>query len=158
MVLINRLALFIAVFLFICSCKSAPKNTGDDNRFKNSMITMEKTACYGTCPVYSIIIYGNGKTVYEGKEHVKKTGKYEKQLSPQEISKLFNAFECANFFDFRSEYTEEVTDLPTTYLTFEHRGFKKKITDYYGAPEELKKLEKLVEAIVESESGWKEIE
>ncbi len=42
-----------------------------------------------------------------------------------------------------SEYTEMITDLPTTHI----RIFDKKITDYYGAPKELKELEKLIDDI-----------
>lgn len=128
-------------------------------RYEGSIITLEKTECYGTCPVYTITIFGTGKVMYEGKKHVKKEGKYEKELKDNEVSKLFNAFECANFFDFKSEYTDELLmDLPTTYITFEHRGFKKKIKDYVGAPEELKKLEKMVEEISEGDEGWVKIE
>ena len=43
-----------------------------------------------------------------------------------------------------NEYTEKITDLPTTYIQIK----EKKIKDYYGAPKKLKDLEKLIEEIV----------
>lgn len=147
--------LFILTIAFICCTKR--KADSEYNRFENSVITLEKEPCYGTCPVYTITIKGTGEAVYEGKDHVSKKGKYQKQLGDKETNKLFNAFECSNFSDFRSEYTDNVSDMPTNYLTFEHRGYKKRIRDYYGAPEELKKLEKMVEEIAESEEGWTKI-
>jgi len=149
-------AFLLTVVSVQSSCRKS-KAASEFNRFENSTIILEKTPCYGTCPVYVITIKGTGEVMYEGKEHVTKKGKYQKKLSDKEVNKLFNAFECSNFSDFRSEYTEEVSDMPTTYLTFEHRGYKKKITDYYGAPEELKKLEKMVEEIAESEEGWDQV-
>jgi hypothetical protein len=148
----------VMIFLTLSGifCKHPQKPNPD--RFAKSEISLEKTECYGTCPVYSITIYGTGKVLYEGKRFVKKEGKYEKQLSQRQTSKIFNAFECASFFDFNSEYTAGISDLPTTYVTFQHRGFKKKITDYYGGPDELKKLEKMVEDIAMSDEGWSKIE
>lgn len=135
------------------ACKPSPQ--GSANRFENSLITLEKQECYGTCPVYTVTVSGTGKVVYEGKRFVKKEGKFEKQLSTAQTYKLFNAYECANFFDFKTEYNDElISDLPSTYISFEHRGFKRKILDRYNAPEELKDLEKMVEEIVESEEGW----
>jgi hypothetical protein len=137
---------------FLMSCKSSQVK----NNYKNSFIEMEKTPCYGWCPVYKISVSGEGKAVYEGKRNVDKLGKFEKQLSVEETKHLFDAFEASNFTDFKSEYTDQVTDLPTTYLTFSHRGFSKKIKDYYNAPSELKKLEKLVEEVANLE-GWTEV-
>jgi hypothetical protein len=139
--------------LAVLSCK-APASK---EKFENSKIVMKKTECYGTCPVYQITISGTGKALYEGKRHVKKIGKFEKQLSSQETKRLFQAYVASNFTDFREEYDDkELMDLPTTYLTFVHRGFSKTIKDYVNAPPELKKLEKMVEEVADSE-GWTEV-
>jgi len=154
-----QLFLLSLLLTVLFSCKTKNKNQSHEkSRFENSRISMTKGACYGHCPVYSIIINGNGKVEFEGRKNIKKVGKFEKELTEKEISKIFNEFECANFFDFHSEYTADITDLPTTYLTFEHRGFKKEVMDYYDAPEELKKLEKLVEDVALNEEGWKKVE
>jgi hypothetical protein len=133
------------------------KPPASKEKFENSKIEMKKTECYGTCPVYQITISGTGKALYEGRKHVKKTGKFEKQLSSQETKRIFKAYEASNFTDFREEYNDkDLMDLPTTYLTFTHRGFSKTIKDYYNAPQELKKLEKMVEEVADSE-GWTEM-
>lgn len=156
---LGQFFLFVLFGLLNYGCKSsAGQQLADSarvNRFDSSFIRLEKQECYGTCPVYIITIYGTGKVEYEGKKHVKRVGKFKKELFFQEINQLFNAYECANFFDFNREYDEpDLQDLPTTYVTFKHRGFEKRIKDYYNAPEELKHLEKMVEKIAESEEGW----
>ena len=148
-----RVALIFIIIATI-GCKTSKK--GRQN-FESSVITMEKTACHGKCPVYTITIYGTGKAEYEGKNNVKKPGKYEKQLSRDETMKLFKAFDASNFSDFQSEYDTGATDVPSTLISFYHRGYKKNIKDRMAAPEELKNLERMVEEIVESE-GWTKIE
>ena len=67
---------------------------------------------------------------------------------------MFAAFEEAGFWDLNDEYTSQVTDLPTTWTTLVLGEKTKTIKDYYGAPEELKSLEALIEAIAEREEGW----
>jgi hypothetical protein len=143
------LIIVLVLSAFLSSCKS-PASL---HKFEKSQIVMKKTECYGTCPVYKITLLGTGKAMYEGIKHVKKVGKFEKQLSAQETEKIFTAFEASNFTDFKEIYTEPVTDVSTTFITFVHRGFSKTIEDYYNAPQELKKLEKMVEEVANSE-GW----
>jgi len=46
------------------------------------------------------------------------------------------------FLILKKEYTSNITDLPSTIVTFSINGQEKKIVDYYGAPDKLKELEK----------------
>jgi len=151
-----RILLYISILILSYSCNPPKKVTKSQGENDSPVITLQKTMCYGKCPVYTITIHGNGQSVYVGKKNVDKIGKYEKRLEKVEATNLIKAFEEANFFDFQDEYTAKITDLPTTYITFSSKGKTKKIRDYYGAPEELKKLEKLVEDIANSE-GWTKI-
>ena len=120
----------------------------------SSYIEMKKDPCFGFCPVYTFKVDGAGKATFNGDRNVDKEGAWARTLPPGQTNALFKAFEDGNFWDFKDEYTDQVTDLPTTYTTFSHRGQTKKIKDYYGAPEELKTLEKLLEDIAETKEGW----
>ena len=53
-----------------------------------------------------------------------------------------------NFFGLQDSYYKEVTDLPTTYITYYEGEQKKEVMDYYGAPEKLKKLEEFIQKTV----------
>ena len=123
---------------------------------ENTYIELKKDPCFGFCPVYSFRIDGSGKATFDGVRNVEKTGHWEKQLEKEEVATLFNAFLASDFWNFQDEYTGQVADLPTVWITFSHQGQTKKIKDYYGAPAELKKLEALVEEIAESNTGWQQ--
>ncbi|MEK7257731.1 MAG: DUF6438 domain-containing protein, partial [Bacteroidota bacterium] len=128
------------LFLFslavlLAACKNTP------NYDATSFIEMKKDPCFGACPVYEFRVDGKGDATFHGKSFTSKEGTWKRTLTPEETATLFEAFEASNFFEaFRDEYTAEVTDLPTTYLTFSHGGKSKTIKDYFGAPEALKNL------------------
>jgi hypothetical protein len=129
----------ILVLLSLISCSSSEvvKNYNSGN----PVFTIKATSCYGKCPEYEIEIHGDGKVFYTGKKNVEKLGSHEFKISEKEIDELLKEFENAKFWDMKDEYTAKVTDLPTIYISCSYNGKVKKITDYYGAPAELKMLE-----------------
>lgn len=125
-------------------------------RFLNSYILLESTGCPQSCKDYRIEIFGNGKAFYQGVSNVELTGNFERILTPLEVNTLFNAFECASFFDFRQIYTGERKDSSYTLLTFRHRSWEKTIKEEAAAPEELDKLQELVED-VRKKGSWTKV-
>lgn len=119
------------------------------NQSDNSpLISLEKTRCFGTCPVYTLEIYEDGAAVLIGKENFDKIGEYRAALSKKQVKELVKEFRAKDFFGFEDNYTSSVSDLPTTYLSFTDKGKTKKITNYDQAPESLKELEAKVEAYI----------
>jgi len=110
----------------------------------------------GDCPVFQAAIYTNGQVIYEGKEHVEKIGRYTGRLSRKELKQLRLSFDEAGFFSLQDEYVEPWTDLPTTWIHYSDGSRQKKIKDYSGAPEALKKLEeKVMEAL--NRVAWEKV-
>jgi hypothetical protein len=142
---LNRINGYLIVFVLftILSCTVTTKIPEDQ-----LLIRMEKTPCYGKCPVYTLSIGQDGRGVFEGKENTDYTGLYTFRLRRAQIDELHEAFERAGFFSMEDKYHAYVTDLPTVYLTYRSGGKEKKIMDYYGAPQELKDLENQVETLV----------
>lgn len=147
--------IFSICMVFLLSCNSS-KNQAGSNSSNTELITMEKTICFGSCPVYQIVIFEDGAMHLSGRQNMELIGEFRAQLSKKELDELANAFENAQFFEFESQYTASVTDLPTTYISYTRGGETKKIMDYYGAPAELRRLEKLVETLLETKN-WKKI-
>ncbi|WP_228369368.1 DUF6438 domain-containing protein [Candidatus Nitrososphaera gargensis] len=58
----------------------------------SAIITLERTVCYGTCPDYSLTIYGNGAVVYEGHRWVAVTGRQTSSIPQQEVKELVDYF------------------------------------------------------------------
>lgn len=122
----------------------------------DTMVTLERTACLGTCPVYTVSIDALGNVVYEGKRYVRVTGKQTARISASRIAEILERAERLRFFDLENQYLEAdypdgskgtVTDLPTTIITLTHAGRSKRIVDYYGAPAGLTDLERLVDEV-----------
>lgn len=121
----------------------------------NVVITLERTACLGTCPVYKVTITGDGGVDYEGKEYVRVVGTRRAKINPAEVEHLVQAFQNIHYFDLKDAYrsitnpdgTETiVTDLPTTYTSLSLDGRHMKVEDYVGAPKDLEELEGKIDA------------
>jgi hypothetical protein len=140
---------YIFVFLVILnsSCNLSSSSTYEIQ--KKLIISLNKTACFGTCPVYKIKIYNNQSAIFEGIKFVEKEGSYNFKISKKEINTILNKAKKINFQKMEDEYTELITDLPTTYIMINN----KQIKDYYGAPKELKELEEIIENIFLNKLG-----
>ncbi len=122
----------------------------------STSIMLKKDPCFGVCPVYTFMVDGTGKASFIGVRNVAKMGSWNRQLPPEATNALFEAFEASSFQQFQDEYTAQVTDLPTTWVTYKTSTYEKTIKDYFGAPEALKNLEKMVETIAEEDAEWKQ--
>ena len=132
----------LVLILFISSCFNFTKQK--ELQSPEKIISLEKTACFGRCPVFKIIIYNNGECLYNGIKFVKKSGEYNLKINEREVDEILSQATEIGFDNLKNEYSERITDLPTTYIMINN----KKIKDYYGAPSELKDLEKLIEEII----------
>ncbi len=120
------------------------------NEYKDVIITLERTPCYGTCPDYKLTIYGDGKIVYEGKEYVKITGTQTAQISIDQVKAIVDEFYRIDYFSLQDKYTGNITDLPTTITSITINGTTKKVVNYYGAPKKLDELENKIDEITNS--------
>jgi len=131
--------LLIIFLIILSSCKTTSNQIFNDQ--KKLIISLEKTACFGTCPILKIEIYNNGAIVYNGIKHVKKIGTFNLKIQKKEIQKILLMAEEIDFYNLEKEYTERISDLPTTYIMINGKLIK----DYFGAPKKLKDLENQIE-------------
>ena len=142
----------LIIVLGLQSCYLTSKIPDED-----PVISMKKTSCMGDCPVYEISIYSNRTVLLKAEENLELEGTYKSKLSKENYEELVTAFENSNFFSFKNEYTSRIfKDLPTTWIFYSTSDRQKKIKDYYGAPEELKKLEIMVASLIDS-LEWKKV-
>ena len=140
---------YILIFLVFLNNSCTLSSSSTNNIQKKLIISLDKTACFGTCPVYKIKIYNDQSAIFEGLKFVEKEGLYNLKISKKEINTILKKAKKINFEKMKDEYTEPITDLPTTYIMIN----EKKIKDYYGAPKDLKKLEKIIEEIFLNKLG-----
>jgi PKD repeat protein len=126
-----------------------PFNTGEE-----LIITLERTACFGTCPVYSLKINGDGSVIYAGVDFVQTRGIQETTISMDAVEQLLTEFEKADYFSLNDSYTSfGVSDMPSVNTSISMGGKTKAIKHYLGdlsAPEQLTELENKIDEIVNS--------
>ena len=141
----------IAVAVVLTTTSSEVKAQGVSDEF---VITLERTSCFGECPVYTVSIDAGGNVVYEGKKFVRVEGRQTDRIPASRAARLLATAERIGFFELRDRYrtirnpdgTETmVTDLPTTFVTITRGGQTKRVEDYIGAPEGLKELEQEID-------------
>lgn len=130
-------------------------------------ITIERTMCFGTCPVYTIAIDHTGKVRYEGKDFVKTVGPAESSISNEQLLSLINAFVNSKYWDYQDSYNpdgpqceDSATDNPSAATSITINGKTKSVSHYYGCRDfageaELIALENLIDQTVNSQQ-WTE--
>ncbi len=127
-----------------CTTTSVPM--GD--AIESYTVKLERTACRGNCPVYTITINGDGTVEYEGFMNTPLKGKKIGIILKDSISEIVRDIELVNINALQAEYVlQSSTDMPSVIFTVLHekegviRG--KRIIDYQGdatAPEALRML------------------
>ncbi|MCI4648262.1 DUF6438 domain-containing protein [Phaeodactylibacter sp.] len=118
-------------------------------------IEIAKTGCFGQCPTYVFSLKGDGSATFNGRRFVEPEGEHHRTYSADTTNMVFSRLIEADLYQYEREYTDNVTDLPTTYLTFEHEGKQKKIKLYYGYPEELGTIVEQLQEVALTK-GWME--
>lgn len=118
------------------------------------VITLQRTPCFGTCPVYTISIFADGTVVYNGENHVTVTGEQTSQIDPATVELMVKAFEDAGYFDWKEAYDMmNVTDLPGVITSVTRDGETHQINRYtgdYTAPLALPFLEQWIDIMTTS--------
>ena len=110
-------------------------------------IVMSRTACFGSCPVYTVSMSADGAVRFDGLRDVRVSGTHEWKIDAASVEALAADMEQAGFFAMRSEYSGNVTDLPTTIVTLTRASRTKTVKDYVGAPGALKELEARIDRV-----------
>lgn len=158
---------FLALLALLAACNAMQAR--DDPGLPPSylltdvIISLERTQCYGPCPVYKVQIYGDGRVRYEGHEYVKEVGIREATIGKEKIIELLKHIYEIRFFGMKSRYesiavpneengvVEEdilhLTDQPTKIIAVRIGGYEKRVEDYYSAPKELADLSPKIDAV-----------
>jgi hypothetical protein len=124
----------------LATSRAAPQVIPED-----FVIKLERTACYGRCPVYVVSIDAKGNVTYDGTRFVKVAGRQTDRVPASRVAALVETVDRIRFFDLDDKYRQLITDLPTTFVTVTRDGRTKRIEDYFGAPKSLKDLERQID-------------
>ena len=121
------------------------------------MITLERTSCFGICPVYKLTITADGAVVFEGRRHVKQEGTtIRSAISQERLKQLMTEFDRVRFFSLETSYWKDLRrcgkDSPSAFTSIRINGKSKRIKHYLICSElkykEITELENKIDEIV----------
>lgn len=141
------IARFAPLAILCASCTHAepfPVVTEDD-----VTITLQRTACFGSCPDYTVTIDGKGDVRFATREAegpgaaevhrafspndgVLISGVHTDRIDPQVVRGLVAKFRAADFFALKDKYVAQITDNPSYVLTLRIGTRSKTVVDYVG--------------------------
>lgn len=95
-----------------------------------SRIELERTACFGTCPEYTVTFDRDGAGRYHGQRFVQDLGDYLGRIDTVAFRHLAERLLTSGFFRFKTRYWEPATDLPSTILTVSLGDTSKRVLKY----------------------------
>lgn len=111
------------------------------------LVAIERTACFGTCPVYAVTVLTDGTARYTGERHVKITEPIQMPLEAGVVEKLEARFAQSEFSKWGDFLRNPVSDMPTVVLTYKGHTVRHYLGDD-KAPAALTALEDDVDAII----------
>ncbi len=93
-------------------------------------IALERTGCFGFCPMYTVYLRADGTAEYRGYGNVLLIGTHVGRLSPESFQVLAHLADDLGIFDLESDYSCLVTDNPTVYVALTKDATRKTIRHY----------------------------
>ena len=160
-----RSALLLSLLVAASAC--APRSSAapaDTTRVQTTIVgvpqavVLERSPCFGSCPVYTVAVSPDGEVTFDGRAHVRQLGQAEARISREQLNGLLNELDRAGFFTFADRYVQGepacgryATDSPSVTTTVTYRGRTKKIVHDYGcggAPGALMVLERRIDEVL----------
>ena len=132
-----------------------PKFDFPESIEKNDFISLERTMCLGTCPVYSVKIYADGRVEFIGRHFVSVFGEQYYRIPIDKASRLFDFVRDNQISSSKSKYIAEITDGPSHFIELSLASKKIKIVDYLGReiamPHAITELERMVDKAAQTD-------
>lgn len=143
--------LFIGILLAFSACKSAKTSFKAPEDFA---VQVERTACFGTCPIFVMNINNKGEVDYKGVKFVKNEGHFTKKLPTATFKMLVEQVQNSKVWEQKDSYDNQgISDLPSLVFSCTLGGKQKKILCRYGCPAEITTLVRNIEGLV-GEEGY----
>ncbi len=129
----------------------------DDKR--RLVASLRRTPCFGSCPVFSVEVWSDGRVNWQGESHVARIGSFSTQVSAEWIAELLREGERAGFFELAAQYPNGslVPDLPQTILMLRRGKKSYRVIDNADSPLALQRFERYWQEKIEN-LNWRPVE
>lgn len=80
-------------------------------------IRLERTACYGWCPIYTVVVHGDGTVDYTGTKYVGLVGEAHTKVSRDIVEDLVDRLQDLEFWQMRDRYDDLASDIPSAVVS-----------------------------------------
>lgn len=140
----------LLLFVFgVFSCKTS-KNI-KENTYQiqeDDFVFLQRSGCFGTCPIYELTLYAKGKINYKGKAYTEYTGFYTGQIDKEIAYNFFTKIKDYNWQKYPDKYPIDNVDFPQFKLVYDTKTIKKDINGNSRADKELVELTKELDSFV----------
>lgn len=102
----------------------------------DTRISLQRTACYGTCPIYSIQVDHSGTVNYGGIDFVQTKGAAKGSVSTEAVRMLVEKLLAIDFLNWpegvEKKCKEDWEDHPDAIVTLAFSGKSRTVIDYHG--------------------------
>lgn len=121
-------------------------------------VSLERTPCFGACPVYKVTIRRDGTLIYHGQRFVDRLGDYEAKVPRSTVRNLERALRQSGYWAMKRSYDAKVTDLPTQIVQVRTNHFVKTVSEYGSfGPKELERLHDLIDRAMKNAKHWRKV-
>ena len=125
-----------------------------DLKTNDLAVWVERTACFGSCPIYVLHITGDGSLRFLGKRFTDVEGGIEDVVSENQLFQIATAIHNSRYFEYiESEECEElVTDVSSVIIWIRWRNEERRVERNLGCkkskPDPVPRLAREIESIV----------
>ena len=131
------------------SCKQQQTATASSqNREPEKLFTLSTTPCFGTCPVFNLVLYSDSTLIFEGKQHTELEGVHQRKLTAAEYDAFIGLLKMVKWENMNPRYVSDMTDLPSQEFYYNFEGVEKNIYKYGVEPQSLGNLSQALLAYV----------
>jgi TonB family protein len=129
-------------------CPAAEVVAPPSHARQEDFVELSRSGCYGSCPVYTVRVYRDGRVEWHGVRFVKATGDRRGKADPALVSQVIEQFRTERYWSLCGLYSRSVTDSATVSLTANIGGEEKVVVDYaWSGPPWLRDLVRAVDDV-----------
>lgn len=117
--------------------------------------SIERTSCFGSCPIYKATFFDNGEVTYVGKNFVENIGTYTTLIPSEELEGIAQMVKDVNYFALEDAYPTPIADFPKTITSVSINGKKKSVLNGENAPRDLIGFERFLDGLLKNREWTK---
>jgi len=130
--ILAKVSIFFAISVGLSCGNHSVFNTGHIQTKDLAVeVTLERTQCFGTCPVYKVVFRNDGSATFIGESFTPLIGTYKGSIQKERFAKLLDLAESQGYFQLQDEYLKGYGgDLPSSRISITKDNKKKTILSY----------------------------